>query len=68
MILESERKTKKNTGAISIGTQNVRTLAEIGQLKELCYEMEKYKWHVLGLSEVKWPDEEINEFMKISSH
>ena len=35
-----------------IGTWNVRTLQPCGNIEELEMELEKYKWHVLGLAEV----------------
>ncbi|CAM5125605.1 unnamed protein product [Eretmochelys imbricata] len=39
---------------ITIATWNVRTVRQIGRLKELTYEMEQYTWHLLGISEVIW--------------
>nr|XP_005287405.2 amphiphysin [Chrysemys picta bellii] len=39
---------------ITIDTRNVRTLRQIGKLKEFTYEMEQYIWHLLGISEVRW--------------
>ncbi len=39
---------------ITIGTWNVRTLRPEGKLEELQYELERYRWHVIGLSEVRW--------------
>jgi len=37
------------------GTWNVRTLSATGKLKELCHDMGRYTWNVLGLAEVRWP-------------
>ena len=39
---------------ITIGTWNVRTLRTAGKLKELTHEMDRYRWAVLGLCEVRW--------------
>ena len=39
---------------ISIGTWNVRTLAQTGKLQELTHELERYTWHIVGLCETKW--------------
>ena len=36
------------------GTWNVRTLYAKGKVKELTHELERYKWHVVGLPEVRW--------------
>ena len=35
------------------GTWNVETLWRDGRLEELCHELERYKWNVIGLSEVR---------------
>ncbi len=37
---------------IFFGTWNVRTLKPDGKLDELSHEMERYRWHIIGLSEV----------------
>ena len=37
-----------------IATWNVRTLSQLGKLKELTHEMEYYNWHILGLCETRW--------------
>ena len=39
---------------IIIGTWNVRTLRAEGKLEELTHEMNRYRWNVLGLCEVRW--------------
>ncbi|CAM1313165.1 Uncharacterised protein r2_g2358 [Pycnogonum litorale] len=39
---------------ITIGTWNVRTLYADGKLNELEYEMQRYRWNVLGLAEMRW--------------
>ncbi|XP_069982173.1 craniofacial development protein 2-like [Penaeus vannamei] len=36
------------------GTWNVRTMYCQGELKELTYELERYKWNVVGLAETRW--------------
>ena len=38
----------------SIATWNVRTLSQTGKLKELTHELERYKWHMIGLCETRW--------------
>ena len=52
-----ERQTKKiklPTKGITVETWNVRTLYATGKLGELCHEMSRYSWNVLGISEVRW--------------
>ena len=39
---------------IIMGTWNVRTLREAGKLDELTHEMNRYRWNILGLCEVRW--------------
>ena len=39
---------------IIMGTLNVRTLREAGKLDELTHEMNRYRWNILGLCEVRW--------------
>ncbi|KAI0225359.1 hypothetical protein LSAT2_023805 [Lamellibrachia satsuma] len=48
--------TKKIHGRndITIGTWNVRTLRAAGKLKELTHEMERCRWNLLGLAEMRW--------------
>ena len=38
---------------ISTGTRNTRTLRAAGNLKELTHEMNKYRWNILGLCEMR---------------
>jgi len=45
--------TKLNNEFV-LGRWNVRTLYATGKLKKLCYEMDRYRWNVLGLCEVRW--------------
>ena len=42
------------TQATTIGTWNVRTLHACGKLQELTHELKRYRWDILGLSEVRW--------------
>ena len=37
-----------------IGTWNVRTLYACGKVKELTHELDRYRWDILGLAEVRW--------------
>ncbi|XP_072020206.1 craniofacial development protein 2-like [Amphiura filiformis] len=52
---------------IGIGTWNVRTLHQSGNLEILLNQMEKFNWQILGISETHWLDsgELISEGYKI---
>ena len=39
---------------MTIGTWNVRTLYACGKMKELEHELSRYRWEIIGLSEVRW--------------
>ena len=39
---------------ITIGTWNTRTLRAAGKLQELAHEMNRYRWNILGLCEMRW--------------
>ena len=39
---------------ITIGTLNTRTLRAAGKLQELTHEMDRYRWNILGLCEMRW--------------
>ncbi|PIK35348.1 putative craniofacial development protein 2-like [Apostichopus japonicus] len=39
-----------------IGTWNVRTLRPTGKLEELSHELDRYRWNILGLCEVRWKE------------
>ena len=39
---------------VTIGAWNVRTLQQCGKLMEL--ELERYRWHIMSLAEVRWKD------------
>ena len=38
----------------TIGTWNTRTLRAAGKLQELTHKMDRYRWNILGLSEMRW--------------
>ena len=38
---------------IAIATWNVRTLRAAGKVEELLHEMDRYKWRILGLCEMR---------------
>ena len=39
---------------ITIDTWNKRTLRAAGKLQELTHEMDRYRWDILGLCEIRW--------------
>ena len=39
---------------ITIGTWNTRTLRAAGKFQELTHEMDRYRWNILGLCEMRW--------------
>ena len=39
---------------ICIGTWNVRSLRASGKLEELAYEMDRYRYNIIGLCETRW--------------
>ena len=39
---------------ITIGTWNTRTLRAPGKLQELTHEMDRYRWNILGLCDIRW--------------
>ena len=53
MLLEPIPKIRGRND-ITISTWNVRTLRAAGKLKELTHEMERYRWNLLGLAEMRW--------------
>ena len=36
------------------GTWNTRTLRAAGKLQEPAHEMDRYRWNILGLCEMRW--------------
>lgn len=52
--INQQRKIKTINNTTTIGTWNVRTLQPCGKLEGLEHELEKYRWHVIGLAEVRW--------------
>ena len=40
--------------SITIGTWNTKTLRAAGRLRELTHEMDRYRWNILGLCEMRW--------------
>ncbi len=44
----------RGRGNITIGTWNTRTLRVAGKLQELAHEMDKYRWNIFGLYEIRW--------------
>ena len=44
----------KGRDNITIGTWNTRTLRAAGKLQELTHEMDRYRWNILGLCEMRW--------------
>src|SRR6266536_4583295 len=53
--LKNGKRLKMAREEITVGTWNVRTLWATGQLELLRKEMERYRYDILGLSEVRWP-------------
>ena len=39
---------------ITIATWNVKTLRAAGKVEELLHDMDRYKWSILGLCEMRW--------------
>ena len=62
-IIHQDRGVKYATGAsskicgrdnITIGTWNTRTLRAARKLQELKHKMDRYRWNILGLCEMRW--------------
>ena len=51
----------RSTDMVSIGTWNVRTLAQTGKLHELTHSLLNYRWHIVGLCEVRWKHQGVHE-------
>lgn len=54
LATEVKNNIKLPTQGTTIGTWNVRTLHACGRVAELTHELERYRWDVIGLSEVRW--------------
>ena len=61
--VHQDRGVKYATGAsskirrrdnITIGTWNTRTLRAARKLQELAHEMDRYRWNILGVCEMRW--------------
>ena len=65
-LATEEYKIKTRRNETYIGTWNVRTLREDGKLEELTHELDRYRWNVLGLSEVR--KRGVNEIQTIEGH
>ena len=39
---------------ITIGTWNTRTLRAAGKLQELTHKLDRYRWNILRLCEMRW--------------
>ena len=50
----SSGKKIRGRNYITVGTWNVRTLAQAGKLDELTHELKRYSWQVVGLCETRW--------------
>ena len=44
----------RGTDNITVGRWNTRTLRAAGKLHELKHEMDRYRWNILGLCEMRW--------------
>ena len=53
MVTDEQNKIKIRRKNTYIGTWNVRTLREEGKLEELTHELDRYRWTVVGLCEVR---------------
>ena len=53
MLLVHHQKDSRR-GNITIGTWNTRTLRDAEKLQELTHEMDRYRWNILGLCEMRW--------------
>ncbi|HCF9438090.1 TPA: hypothetical protein NI641_006403, partial [Pseudomonas aeruginosa] len=49
---------KDNTGILRVGAWNVRSLNRVGKLENLKREMDRLKLDIVGISEVRWQDEQ----------
>ena len=52
LLVHHQRFEEETTSPSALGTQ--RTLRPAGKLQELTHEMDRYRWTILGLCEMKW--------------
>ena len=52
--IKKQSKLRTINNITTIGTWNVRTLQPCGKIEELERELDKYRWHFLGLVVVRW--------------
>ena len=45
---------KLASNIMTIVTWNIRTLSRCGNLEKLSREIERYRWDVIGMSEIRW--------------
>ena len=66
MVTDEQNKIKIRRKNTYIGTWNVRTLREEGKLEELTHELDRYRWTVVGLCEVRRKG--VNEIQTTEGH
>ena len=61
MLLVHHRRFKELLGRdnITIGTWNTRTLRAAGKLQDLTHKMDRNRWNILGLCEMRWKNFEL---------
>ena len=67
MVTDKHNKIKTRRKNTYIGTRNIRTLREEGKLEELTHELDRYRWTIVGLSEVcrKGVNEKIRKIIQM---
>ena len=66
MVTDEQNKIKTRRKNTYIGIWNIRTLREEGKLEELTHELDKYRWTVVVLSEVRRKG--VNEIQTTEGH
>ncbi|PVD35846.1 hypothetical protein C0Q70_02815 [Pomacea canaliculata] len=59
---------KLPTQGTTIGTWNVRTLFQCGKVKELTHELQRYRWDIVGLAEVRWTAGQPRHLLQLRLH
>ena len=54
MLLVHHQRFVEDTTWRTIGTWNTRTLKAAGKLQKLTHKMDRYRWNILGLCEMRW--------------